>query len=370
MKRFLVRVLFIAIFGLPLCLTTDAQAQTTPQGDPQKGSTQYGSCRLCHGTAGAGGFGPDLAGGRVSTFDQFKRSVREPWGVMPALKHIDDEGLANIYAYLKTLKPVPQPGAWSVTTPPAGAPLGQVMAVNLGCGQCHGPELGHPRRDIGGKGIDYEHFKQIVWGHGPASMGTFKRERFSEPVVKELWDFMSAEGFRALLFGSVERGETVGDKTTYTITVDNRGPVGKGLTPENITITLPLPKDVTVAAATGRFDGVRKGEHFVNPAALSPFAVFNPKVDLTKATADLAVWKVAKVAPGQKHSVTLTLSGPGAAGATFTGTTVAWTKPAIKRIPGLQHRDERLAEVGDIIHGPSLEMAMPPAPKPAPASGR
>ena len=44
-----------------------------------EGPTQ---CRNCHGKAGEGGFGPDLAGRGLSVAE-FSQAVRKPWGVMP-----------------------------------------------------------------------------------------------------------------------------------------------------------------------------------------------------------------------------------------------------------------------------------------------
>jgi mono/diheme cytochrome c family protein len=365
------RNVFIAIFVTPLFLAQVAQAQTTPQGDPQKGRAMFSGqgggalCMLCHGFNAQGGFGPDLAGGRGLTFDQFKKAVHEGWGVMPHYSQINDEGLANLYAFLKSLKPVAEPGKWSVENPPPGAPLGQVMAVNFGCAQCHGPEMGHPRRDIGGKGIDFAEFKEIVWEHAPPTMGQFRKERFTEPVLKELWGFMQTQGFRALLFGAIARDQATGDSTKYTVTLDNQGVPGKGITAEDIMVNLIVPKGLTVASTTGgSYQGLKKDmEYAPNPGGLSPFN--NPNPNLSKVKGDIAVWKVAKVAPGQKEVLTITLSGPNSDKANFTGTTFMWAKPKNKRIAGLIEQDHRLAEAGDIIYAPSLEISLPPAQRPA-----
>ena len=52
-------------------------------------------CRNCHGAKGEGGFGPDLAG-RKMTVAQFTQAVRKPWGIMPAYieSQISDNELA------------------------------------------------------------------------------------------------------------------------------------------------------------------------------------------------------------------------------------------------------------------------------------
>ena len=107
------KIAFIAAAVL-MCAAAGASAQT-PQGDPQKGRAMFagqggsGLCMLCHGMQAQGGFGPGLAGGRGLTFDQFKRAVQQPWGVMPKYPNINDEGLAHLYAYLKSLPAAPEP---------------------------------------------------------------------------------------------------------------------------------------------------------------------------------------------------------------------------------------------------------------------
>src|SRR5712692_7366231 len=92
-----------------------AQAQTAAQGDATKGRGLYSGasggalCQLCHGAQGQGGFGPDIAGARGLTFDQFKRELQHPWGIMPRYDRITDQALADIYAFLKSLTPPAEP---------------------------------------------------------------------------------------------------------------------------------------------------------------------------------------------------------------------------------------------------------------------
>src|SRR6266566_8180632 len=92
-----------------------AEAQTAAQGDATKGRGLYSGasggalCQLCHGAQGQGGFGPDIAGARGLTFDQFKRELQHPWGIMPRYDRITDEALADIYAFPKSLTPPAQP---------------------------------------------------------------------------------------------------------------------------------------------------------------------------------------------------------------------------------------------------------------------
>src|SRR5262245_46775689 len=97
------QTLLIALMMAPLL-----QAPTTsaPAGDAQKGERAYRSklCQDCHGDDGQGGFGPDLAGGRGLTWEQFKHPIRKPWGVMPSWNEMQlpDQAIADIYAFLKS----------------------------------------------------------------------------------------------------------------------------------------------------------------------------------------------------------------------------------------------------------------------------
>ena len=64
------------------------QAETAwAQGNAEAGEQLWAGnaieCSNCHGEEGEGGFGPDLAGRRLSV-EQFRRAVRRPWGIMPA----------------------------------------------------------------------------------------------------------------------------------------------------------------------------------------------------------------------------------------------------------------------------------------------
>jgi hypothetical protein len=361
----------IGAFGLTCLLFAHvAQAQTAPQGDPMKGRGLFSGgsggalCILCHGLQAQGGFGPDLAGGRGLTFDQFKRELQMPWGIMPRYSHITDQGLADIYAFLKTLPTAAQPAGWNVEAPPAGSPKGQIFAVAYGCAQCHGPEMGHPRRDLGATNADFAEFQKIVYEHAPQSMGQFSRERIPEAVLKDMWDFMKDMGLRSLVFGAIAPGVASGANTTYTLTLDNKGVPGKGLSAEDITFSLVVPAGLTVVSATGTgYQGVKAGDYIAAPGRLAPFRAMNPTPNTDRVKGDLATWKIPKLAAGEKQTFTITLSGTGPA--KFDGTTVTWGKPDVKRLPNVTSKDLRLADKGDIIYAPSLEFSLPPAPRPA-----
>jgi mono/diheme cytochrome c family protein len=370
-------LLTIIVLAASVMPARGVQAQTAPaQGDPAKGRGLYSGaaggalCMLCHGPQGQGGFGPDIAGARGLTFEQFKREVQNPWGIMPSYGRINDQSLTDLYAFLKSLPPAAQPGQWNVELPSAGAPRGQILAVTFGCAQCHGPEMGHPRRDLGAKNADFAEFMDIVYAHAPATMGQFSRERMSEPVLKEIWDFMKGMGMRALVFAAIAPGVASGGGTTYAISIDNRGVPGKGLPADDITVSLVVPAGVTVASATGPgYQGTQAAEYVGNPNALSPFRALNPNPNVQRVKGTVATWKLPKLAASDKQKVTIVLSGAGAETVNFAGSTVIWGKPDVKRLPTVALKDLRLADKGDIIYAPSQEFLLPPAPRPTAQQG-
>ena len=157
------RVIALLLLLFPLMAGSAAQAQgggAPAAGDPAAGKATWQGptllCRNCHGNDGEGAFGPDLAG-RGLTLAQFRRVVRQPsgGGVMPSYPatSITDAEIADVHAYLTSLKPVAEPGPWRVPLP-ANAPLGQQIAIaTVGCLQCRRRRLagrsawpeGHPK---------------------------------------------------------------------------------------------------------------------------------------------------------------------------------------------------------------------------------
>ena len=286
---------------------------------------------------------------------------------MPRYPHIDEQGLADIYAFLQSAPAVDEPGGWNVSTPPPGSPPGQVLMVDFGCGQCHGPEIGHPRRDIGEKAanIDYEAFAKLVYEQAPPAMGFFNPKRLPEPVLREIWGFMEDMGQRAYLWAAMEAGMQSGGNTTYTITLTNRGNPKSGLAADDITVSLRIPESVSVVSATGgSYEGVRHGvETVINPGQLSPFRGLNPNPNVQRANVDFATWIVGNVAAGQQQKLTVTLSGVGDALPDFSGSRVTFNKPEVHRLPNVTLTDDRLADEGDILWGPSGEFTLPRAPR-------
>jgi cytochrome c553 len=305
-------------------------------------------CKMCHGNQGEGGYGPDLAGRGLSP-EQFQRAVRKPWGVMPAFvdKQVSDQNLADMAAYFLSLPKVAQPADWRLPPPPAGAPKGQVLLISDGCAQCHGPELRMPRTVLGGEASDvnFQYFSKFIYEHTEkypdGFMGNFSRIRLPEPVLQDIYHFAVDElGLMPRLNPAILPGLASGPNTTYTLSLKNEGVKGKGLTAEDLTITLNIAPGSSVVSATGAgYQGVQK----------------DPKTN-----ADLAIWKVARVSPEEEQIYTITISGKaGAPADVFKNSVVGWTKPEMRKgAPNLALRDPRL-----LGKDPQAPVNFPPPPK-------
>ena len=105
--------MFLALILLPLL-----PGLATAQGNADAGRMAWAGnqlqCRNCHGAQGQGGYAPDLAGRQLSP-EQFKRAVRQPWGVMPAFvdKQISDETIADLAHVLR--RPPARRRGWRAT---------------------------------------------------------------------------------------------------------------------------------------------------------------------------------------------------------------------------------------------------------------
>ena len=331
--------LLVVLFLLPL----GQQAPPAPPADPEKGrvlwlETEHVECRECHGVKGQGAFGPDLAG-RNLTRAQFVYAVRKPWGIMPAYieSQISDRELDDLIAYFRTLPAVEQPGPWRVRVP-AGASRGLAVATTAGCNQCHNPLFNNGRGVMGAINANFEWFESIVYAH-PATyaatqvrlgetpharmaMGSFSPARVPESMLRDIWSYITDLGFRARMRGQLSAGAPSKEGVIYRLDVRNTGVVGTGLAAEEMTVSLVVPAGATVVTATGAgYEGVRRDE---------------------QAKADVAVWRVARMAAGERQSYSVTLSQAGTATNNVRGT-LRWLKPAVKT-------------------GPSDSAVIPPAP--------
>jgi mono/diheme cytochrome c family protein len=282
------------------------------------------TCRSCHGVAGEGGYGPDLAGHKL-TSAQFLRAVRKPWGMMPtyvADKNFNDQEIAQIADYLAGLPRVAEPAPWRTPIPPNASP-GQALQISYGCGQCHGVAMATPRRDGGGEGADFEWFKGMVYNHTVAMcqnrvvtecgrdrlrMGNYSTLRLPEVALRQIWNFMTVEtGLLVPVAGQITSAAPASGGVTFTLKLRNEGLAGKGLTAENLNIALSLAPGMTVSGTTGGgYQGIRRD---------------------AAANADTAVWQLPRLAPGEERTYTVTVSGSAAAG--ITGGKVVWAKPAL-----------------------------------------
>jgi mono/diheme cytochrome c family protein len=321
--------LLVAFFIFPLLQGGAA----TPAGDAQAGKTLWEGpatqCRNCHGAKGEGAFGPDLAGRRL-TVPQFAHAVRKPWGIMPAYieSQISDREIASLVAYFDSLPASAQPGPWRFEVP-AKAPRGQeTLLATVGCGQCHGPILNGPRQDAGAVGADFQWFRNMVYEHTTAMpaqwklleeqpavrvrMGNYSPSRVPETLLQDIWAFARDLGFRPGVEGRLSAGVAAADGVTYTVNVGNIGLVGKGLTAEELTISVVVPAGTSVVRTTGEgYQGVRADAEL---------------------KANVAVWQTRRLAPKEHQTYTLTLSRAATAADNVRGV-IRWTKPTVKTGP-------------------------------------
>ena len=328
MRTFLVA---LALLLFPLA-QSNSVAQGGAAGDPAAGKALWDgnqtSCKNCHGAAAEGGFGPDLAGRKLS-LARVTRAVREPWGIMPAFKDTQlgytDKGLADLTAYFDSLPAPTAPGKWRVELPAAGATPGQIAVITtVGCAQCHTATMDTPRRGAGELNGDFEWFKRMVYDHTttmPAQwtelgqptanravrMGNYNPNRLRETTLRTIYDYIRDLGFPLTVTARLDAG-VPGDKgVTYTLVVENATIPGKALPAEDMIVSLAIPADAKVVSATGAgYQKVQRDE---------------------KANAEVAVWKISKLPSKAPQTFTITLSK--AAPDQLKGT-LRWAKPTMK----------------------------------------
>jgi mono/diheme cytochrome c family protein len=313
-------------------------------GDAAAGKTLWSGnttlCRNCHGANGEGGFGPDLAG-RALTVAQFTRAVRQPWGVMPAFteQQVSGQQVADLVAYFDSLPRVAEPGPWRVPLTP-GMSAGQQLSASHGCAQCHGAELAVLRQALGAVAPDFAWFTRLVYNHtdtmpelekmlgdnAPIRMGNFSSLRTPEPVLQEIWKYITVDlGLRARVQARIAPGTPASGGTLFTVSVTNSGLPGKGPAAEDVTVALTLPAGTTVVGTTGAgYQGTRKDEKGL----------------------DVAAWRVPRMGAKDAQTFTITLSGSAPA---IQAGTVSWVKPAQK----------------NGASGDSINVVLPPRPRPA-----
>lgn len=373
-------IMLVALMLAPLV----QQPAPAPAGDATKGAAVYRQkmCGNCHGDNADGGFGPDLAGGRGLTLEQFKHPVRKPWGVMLAYteQQLTDAAIADIYAFVKSKPPVAEPGHWHWPAAPASAPYEQRVYMQIvGCSQCHEPENKFVRMWLGesAKKVNFEYFANLVYNHKEkyptGNMGSYSRDRLSESSLREIYKFLVEDlGLRASIGGAVTIDGQKDGNTAYKLTLTNRGGKGLGIDVEGITAFVRVPAGAKVVAGTGTG---YKGTQTLVSLGLEPGLqlaphpdaqgqLIRPKQDLS---GDVVVWKLPKLVAGDKIEVTFTLAGaPTAEQLTaMNGSTVWWEKPGRNAYgQKIVYRDLRTPDKGDHERITPPRMPAPPAAAP------
>jgi mono/diheme cytochrome c family protein len=327
MRTFLVT---IALLLFPFTQSPSV-AQGGAGGDAAAGKALWDgnqtSCKNCHGAAAEGGFGPDLAGRKLS-LARVTRAVRQPWGIMPAFKDTQlgytDKGLADLVAYFDSLPAPAAPGKWRVELA-AGATPGQTAVIaTVGCAQCHTATMDTPRRGAGEVNGDFEWFKRMVYDHtttiaaqwtelgtptaGRAvRMGNYSPVRLPEATLRTIYDYMRDLGFPLTITARLDAGVPAANGVTYTLLLENATVPGKALPAEDMTLSLTIPADVKVVSATGAgYQKLQRDE---------------------KANTEMAVWKISRLPSKAPQTFTITLSK--APSDQLKGT-LRWAKPSMK----------------------------------------
>ena len=173
----------------------------TAAGNPQNGKAVYEnqSCDRCHGSQGEGlaGSGQNAGIPRIAStslaFPAFLQQVRKPKGQMPPFssKKVSDAELADVYAYLQTLKPAAEHAAAT----PAQSMNGERLFKNDGCYECHGllgqgststgaTRLGPPR-------IPLSAFVSYV-RQPTGEMPPYTAKAVSDQDLAEIYDFLKS----------------------------------------------------------------------------------------------------------------------------------------------------------------------------------
>jgi mono/diheme cytochrome c family protein len=139
----------------PRATRGEEQSSKASTANAQKGKIVFENlgCNKCHGSEGEGVAGPGQGGGvpRIAStslaLPAFIQLVRKPKGVMPPFgtDRVSDSDLADVYAFLQTLKPAAKQEATAAANPSNG----QRLFVKYGCYECHG-YLGQGSTSTGG----------------------------------------------------------------------------------------------------------------------------------------------------------------------------------------------------------------------------
>jgi mono/diheme cytochrome c family protein len=330
--------LLVALLLLPLAQSTVGQAAQAPAGAPGGGGnaaaltgnvangkmyweSNLTACKNCHGMAGEGAFGPDLAGRGLNTV-QVLRAVRQPWGIMPRFTgaQLSGQQAADVSAYFASMPKPAMVGAWRFEAK-AGDPPGLRRLINLGCAQCHSPQFQGPRGNMGATNMSFDDFENLIYNHttaihqlrisrggnanGNVDMGDYNRERVTPASLRQIYNWVRDDiGFRAPMAAQISKPEMGPTGASYKVSVTNGGIQGRGVIAEGVNVSLIIPAGTNVVAANG--PGYQ-GTHMDGGNMV-------------------ATWMVPRSAPGDKTDLTITLSKVGTAQDNLRGN-IKWAKP-------------------------------------------
>ncbi len=192
------RVLTVATAMLAVAVAIDAtaaSAQTPAGGDAATGQTLYDSvgCAACHGPNGQGTAAAPRLAESADELSAFLAYVRDPALGMPAqgVPVVSDEGLADIYAFLRS--PLALEPAQADSAPAGNAETGAELFRTVGCYQCHANEAqgGANGPRIGPDPIPFDRFQRYV-KNPTGSMPPYTDKVFSDQDMADVYAFLRA----------------------------------------------------------------------------------------------------------------------------------------------------------------------------------
>ena len=104
--------------------------------------------------------------------------------------------------------------------------------------------------------MDFDYFATQIYNHTDkyptGRMGTYRRERLPESVLREIYQWMVVDlGRRASIGAVMQLGKLQGDQTTFNVLVTNRGVAGIGLDVESVTLFIRVPSAMSVVSGEG-----------------------------------------------------------------------------------------------------------------------
>ena len=174
---------------------TAASAQTPAGGDAATGQSLYATagCAACHGPNGQGTAAAPRLAETADELVAFLAYVRDPALGMPAqgVQIVSDEGLADIYAFLRS--PLALEPDQADSAPAGSAETGAVLFRSVGCYQCHANEAqgGANGPRIGPDPIPFDRFSRYV-KNPTGSMPPYTTKVLSDQDMADVYAFLRA----------------------------------------------------------------------------------------------------------------------------------------------------------------------------------